>query len=389
MARSNKKQIKKQKIIFIANIQAHHEIFNQDIICKLAENNFDVVVVAKKEKKTIFDGRDKIKFINWNIDRGNKNIIKEFASLIDLAKIIQREKPDIIHNFTIKANIYGSITGRLFSGAKIYNTVTGLGYVYTDNKLSSLLLRLIIKSLWLFALNFSQLVMFMNKTDLETMGKFIFLPRKVVIPGHGVDTKEFSRAKVNKRYLDNIIADNPEIRKSIVITTVGRLIRHKGIYEFIEAARNILSKYPGLLFVIVGLTDSLNPSRISKTEISKINNERILFLYNRDDVREILSLSDIFVLASYREGAPQVIIEAMSMGLPIITTDVAGCNERVINGYNGFLVRHKDSKGIILAIEKLLQTPKLAKRMGHNSRKLVMKKYQRQMLTNKIVKFYE
>jgi len=229
----------------------------------------------------------------------------------------------------------------------------------------------------------------MNKTDLKTMGKFIFLPRKVVIPGHGIDTKEFSRAKVNKRYLDNIIADNPEIRKSIVITTVGRLIRHKGIYEFIEAARNILSKYPGLLFVIVGLTDSLNPSRISKTEISKINNERILFLYNRDDVREILSLSDIFVLASYREGAPQVIIEAMSMGLPIITTDVAGCNEEVINGYNGFLVRHKDSKGIILAIEKLLQTPKLAKKMGHNSRKLVMKKYQRQMLTNKIVKFYE
>jgi glycosyltransferase involved in cell wall biosynthesis len=228
----------------------------------------------------------------------------------------------------------------------------------------------------------------MNKTDMSIMGKFL-LPKKIVVPGHGVDEVFYSKKNANKKNIKKIKKEIFFKKNEKIITTVGRLIKHKGIYEFAEAANIVRKKHPNTKFVIVGATDLENPTKIPNKQLTKIQNEGIVILKDRTDVREILFLSDIFVLATYMEAVPQVILEAMSMELPIIATDVSGCNERVINGKNGYLVEVRNSVSLADKIEKILEDRKKIKKLGQFSRALIEQKYKQKMMTEIISNYYD
>lgn len=382
------KNINRKKILFIANILTHHKIFNDGIIQNMAKKGFDVKVIAHKDKNYPNYKKNKIEFIEWPVKRGSKNIVAEILSFWFLFKIIKKEKPDIVHNFTIKANIYGTISAKLLNTKKIINTITGLGYIYTDQKITTLPLRFLVKIVWILSINLSNLVIFMNKTDMNLMGKFLST-NKIIIPGHGIDEIFYSKKNADKEKVKKVKKEILLKKNEIVITTIGRLIEHKGIYEFAKAAKIIRNKYPKAKFVIVGATDLDNPTKIPDNQLEEIKNQGIIILKDRTDVREILFLTDIFVLATYMEAVPQVILEAMSMELPIVATDVSGCNERVIDGKNGYLAKVKNPISLAIKIEKMLKNKNLIKKMGQYSRRLIEQKYRKKMTTKIISKYYD
>lgn len=377
----------KKKIIYIANIYTHHKIFNTFLIKKLAKNGYHVVVVSRENTK--FDIKNKnIKFYNWNLSRTGTNPAKELLSLLELIKIIKKEKPDIVHNFTIKANIYGTIVTKFFSRAKIINTISGLGYVYVETNRSGFFGRLIIRTIWLLCLKLSDSVLFMNRDDKKIFSKNLEENKTDVIPGHGVDLRVFSPEKISKRKSQSLKSQIGIKRGKIVITFVGRLIRQKGVIELWQAAKKLIKEFDNVVFLIVGMRDSGNPTKITKQEIENMESERFIFLFDRSDVPEILSVSDIFVLPSYREGGPQVIIEAMAMGLPIVTTDAPGCRERIDKGVNGLLVPVKKYRELQKAIKVLVVEEKVRKMMGRKSRSLARKYYSQSILTDRVIAHY-
>lgn len=355
----------------------------------MAKKGLDVKIISHCDKKNDIFSHPNIQIIDWKIDRGSLNFLKEFRSFLELFKIIKNENPDIVHNFTIKANIYGSISAKLLGIKKIINTITGLGYTYTDDRITSYLPRTFIKLIWIFALNFSDFVIFMNFKDKLIIGRYLIKRKSLVIPGHGINQRYWSRKKSNKAIVNKLKKKLNIGKNDIVITTVGRLIKHKGMLEFAKAAEILNKENSFLKFIMVGATDNQNPTRILENELKTINQSGVTILKNRNDVREILYLSNIFVLASYKEAVPQVIIEAMSMELPIITTDVAGCNERVIVGKNGYLARVKDHIDIAKKIKLLLKDVKKRQTMGRYSRFLVEHNYAKEKMTNIINSYYD
>lgn len=378
----------KKKIVYIANIYTHHKMFNSFLIKKMAKQGYHVTVISREDIK--FDIRGKnIKFYNWNLSRTGVNPIKEFLSVLELIKIIKKEKPDIVHNFTIKANIYGTIVAKFFSKARIVNTVTGLGYVYTESSKSSQFNRWVIKNIWISALRMSGSVLFMNRDDRKIFLKKLDESRTGIIPGHGVDFRTFS-IKKNKKKKNRLLKSQIGIKRGdVVITFVGRLIRQKGVIELWQAANKLVKEFDNIVFLIVGMKDFENPTRINEKEIEEMKDKQFVFLFDRTDVPEILSFSDVFVLPSYREGGPQVIIEAMAMGLPIITTNVAGCRERVENNKNGLLVPVKNSLALQKAIKKLIIDKKIREKMGEKSRLLAKKYYSQNVLADKVISSYK
>ena len=199
-------------------------------------------------------------------------------------------------------------------------------------------------------------------TELFVKKKLIKNTDKVIlVNGSGVDVDYYYQATFPER---------------INFLLIARLLNDKGINEYYEAARQIKSKHKEILFDLVGFIDINNPTAISPEQLEKWTGEGVInFLGKKEDVRKDIENSSVYVLPSYHEGIPRSVLEAMSMGRPIITTDTYGCRETVEEGVNGFLVPIKDSKKLANAMEKFILEPNLVKKMGRKSRDLAVEKF--------------
>ena len=204
----------------------------------------------------------------------------------------------------------------------------------------------------------------MNTDDLDLFTKLGILPdsqKTVLINGSGVNIEHYAYTK-------------PKNGK-MVFLIIARLLWDKGIGEFVSAARLLKKKYPEVSFHIVGPYDN-NPSAIKRNDILKWQDEGLIeYMGSTEDVRPYIAECSVYVLPSYREGTPRSVLEAMSMGRPIITTDAPGCRETVIDGINGFLVPVRDSERLSNAMEKFLQNPSLITEMGAKSREIAEARY--------------
>jgi len=221
-----------------------------------------------------------------------------------------------------------------------------------------------IQPMYWVALRNNTKVFFQNPDDQElftSMNLVSGCEQCVLINGSGVDIEYYR--------------ETPPVTERIVFLLIARLISDKGINEYVEAARRIKQDYPEVVFRLVGPFDS-NPSAIPKKKIEKWHDEGVIeYLGKTRDVRPYIAESSVYVLPSYREGTPRTVLEAMSMGRPIITSDAPGCRETVIEGKNGYLVRVKDVDGLVQALERFILNPKLISMMGKESRKIAVKKY--------------
>lgn len=297
------------------------------------------------------------------IDRVSINPASDIKALYAYVSAFKKIKPDVVLSYTIKPVIYGSIAARMAKVPHIYSMITGLGYVFIGDSLNRRMISLVARLLYSISLRLNKRVFFLNPDDISLFLELGILKKEedtVLINGTGVDIDKFSQ----KPFPDGV---------SFLL--IARLLKDKGIYEYIEAAHIIKEKYSSVNFRLVGWLDE-NPACIEKYELEAwIESGVIEYLGKLEDVRPALADASIYVLPSYREGIPQTVLEAMAMGRPIITTDAPGCRETVMDGKNGFLVSTKNVKSLVDAMEKFINEPTLIKKMGMKSRQIVEGKY--------------
>jgi glycosyltransferase involved in cell wall biosynthesis len=313
------------------------------------------------------------------IPRGIASPIRELNIIIELVKHYKNIKPDLVHHIALKPIMSGSIAARFAKVPRVVNTFAGLGNIFISESNFTKVIRFIFISIMRLVLHTKSVFSIVQNNDdafiLNELG-VINKKRTLVIPGSGVDTKKFS--------LTTESIDSP-----VVVLFASRLLKDKGIYEFIGAARLLRQKNLQISFVLVGDRDESNPTSISEEELLAWINEGVIEWWGyRDDMEKVLAQVHLLCLPSYREGLPKILLEAASRGRAIVTTDVAGCRDVVKDGVNGLLVPVKNTLDLANAIEKLATTPALRSQMGKSGSERVKKHFNLLNINLKTIDLY-
>ncbi len=305
----------------------------------------------------------------YRLNRGT-NPLSDIRTMIQLSSIFQRQKPQIVHTYDAKPCVWGRLAARLAGVPVIIGTLPGLGSLYTYNKISFRLVRSIYQPLQKLACAVSDMTISQKQADAnQLISSGIVTREKIkIIPGSGVATELFDKAQISSVDIAKIRSDFGIPKDTSVVTMISRLIRSKGVLDFAKAAETVKAKHPEVVFLLVGADDKDSVERLTPEEFQKMDKAVTRSGY-RSDIPAILAASDIFVFPTfYREGIPRVLLEAASMGLPIVTTDAPGCEEVVENGKNGYVVPMKNSGELTRAILRLVRDIELRRKFGRQSR---------------------
>lgn len=299
------------------------------------------------------------------IRRAGLNPLADMAALLHICRLMRAVRPSAFLGYTIKPVIYGNIAAWLMRVPHRFALITGLGYAFTGEATGKrALIKRLARQLYAFALRRASKVFFQNPDDEALFRKEKLLPEfvpSVVVNGSGVDTAHFA--------LEPLPANAPSF------LLIGRIIGDKGVREFAEAARKVKTLHSQARFALVGWVD-VNPDAVKQSELDAWMQSGTLEHWGKlADVRPAIAKNSVYVLPSYREGTPRSVLEAMSMGRPVITTDAPGCRETVVDGDNGFLVPVRDANALAAAMLKFIEQPELIERMGRRSREIAEQKY--------------
>ncbi len=352
----------KDKVILISSNYAW-TIFNfrMNLIKRLKKEGFKIIVFTQFDGYELEIKKEVDVIKNLFISRKGINPLIDLITLFHYIKTFLIFKPSNILLFTIKPVIYGSIAARLTNVNSI-SMITGLGTSFITNTW----LTKIVKRLYKIALKSSQINFFQNKDDLK-----IFIDNKIVepsscaiTPGSGIDLEKFKQS------------DFPN-EKNLKFLFVGRLIKDKGIREFVDAARIIKRKFPDVDFQVLGPMGSENRSAIKQNELEGWKKEKVIkYLGETNDTLFFLNKATCIVLPSYREGTSRALLEAAAVGRPLIASDVPGCREIIDDSKSGYLCKVKDHLDLADKIEKMIMLPHESRlTMGMNSRLKVENEY--------------
>jgi len=293
----------------------------------------------------------------------------------------RKERPDVVHHYNIKAVIYGSIAAWLAQVPKIVNTITGLGFAFSEE--ASPWLRKVVEWQYRLALALADRVFFQNPDDLNLFlqSGLVRQEKTGLLPGSGVDTSYFAPQPTKLPMYSE---------PGVSFLMIGRLLRDKGVYEYVEAARWVRQIFPHAKFHLVGQRDALNPMVISEEELERWQAEGVVcWLGFFEDVREVIAQADVVVLPSYyREGTPRVLLEAAAMGKPLIATDTVGCREVVDDGVNGYLVPIKAPHALAQAMCRMIANPEMRQRMGMAGREKMVREFDESIVIKQVFDAY-
>ena len=361
----------KNKTIAIV-INTSWNIFNFRLgLCKALENEgYNVVAIAPKDEYSQKLEAMGIKHYDIKINNKGTNPVEDAKLVFAFRKLYKEINPDVILQYTIKPNIYGSMAAGML-GIPVISNISGLGTVFLNDSLSSKIARLLYK----IALRTPKKVFFQNTHDkaLFVDSKLITEEQTGLLPGSGINTELFKPE------------EKQAINNKTQLLCVARLVKDKGIKEYEEAARQIKQKYDNVEFAILGAYYPDNPTAITKKEIEAWEEEHIInYLGTNDDVRSVMLEADCIVLPSYREGLSRVLLEAGSLEKPIVTTDVPGCKDVVDDGVNGFLCQVRDAESLADAMEKMiLLTEEERIAMGKKGREKVIAEFDEKLVIEK------
>lgn len=301
------------------------------------------------------------------LDAAGLNPIRDVRNMFALARLLRKDRPDIVFTNNIKPVAFGTIAAALAGVPRRYALVGGLGYAFTNTPGARVgygrsAMQLIASLLYAVSFRLCKFVIFHNLDDRALLVKRRICPPNVavVVSGSGVDTQRFVPAKL------------PNVPTFIF---VGRLLADKGVREYLEAARSTKTRFPEARFLLVGDVDA-NPSAIKLEDVlAYTKTGDVEWKGKVDDVRPFLLESSVFVLPSYREGVPRSTLEAMACGLAVITTDAPGCRETVVPGRNGFLVPVGDAGALSDAMCALCSESTLVVKMGGESRLIAVERF--------------
>ncbi|HSJ88505.1 MAG TPA: glycosyltransferase family 4 protein [Anaerolineales bacterium] len=351
------------KILLFANTDWYLYNFRLSLAKNLRDQGHEVILVSPPGDFQELLQQDGFSWIPFELSRQSINPFGELVAIWRLILLYRKIRPDIVHHFTIKPVIYGSMAAHLTGIAGIINSITGLGHLFINTDRATRLLRAIASRLYRMNLYDTQ-VIFENPEDRD-----IFIQKQLIkdeqshlILGTGVDVEKYR--------------PTDRSNETPVVLFSSRMLVTKGLLEYIEAARTLRQKGLNTRFALAGRTDPGNPASIPDEQINAWKQSETLEWWGwQDDMPAALAQADIFCLPSYREGVPNALLEAAACGLSIVTTDVPGCRDVVMNGVNGWLVPVRNAEALANALETLITNPELRRRMGNAGREIAMNQF--------------
>ncbi|WGE46652.1 glycosyltransferase family 4 protein [Actinobacillus equuli] len=374
-----------KKIVLIGNIASMITNFRKELVIELVSRGYTVYCYAygytEKEQKEVSDwgAIPKAHFINPK----GMNPVKDLKAVYLLMKELKQLQPDIVFSTFIKPVIFGSLAAKLARVPKVIGMIEGLGNAFTPYKEGKTQKAKIVQAiqilLYKISLPFLDKLIFLNPDDKKDLVDSYRISTKstAILGGIGVDLERFGYQEV-------------DITKEVSFLFIARLLKEKGIFEYLEAARKIKAEYPTVRFTIIGGFDEGNPFAISKDALDDyIKHGVIEYLGYVDNVPEVIANNSVFVLPSYREGVPRSTQEAMAIGRAVITTDVPGCRETVVHRKNGLLVPVYSVDELAQAMRYFIENKQEILNMGIESRKMAEQKFDIAKVNDKLISILE
>ena len=370
----------KKRVLFIVNVDWFFLSHRLPIAQAAAEKGYEVHIATSLTQPI-----NELENLGFQIhpiklNRGKYDIFSILVYFFRIITLIPKIKPDLIHLVTIKPVLIGGIASRILRVPSVLYAISGMGYVFIGKSFFHKILRKLISVLYKFALNHkNSIVVFQNTTDKRDISHIANLDKGSceMIKGSGVDINLYE------------VTDLPNGKP--IIMFASRLIKDKGIYEFVNAAKDlVISENNALRFVIVGDIDPENKSSLSKQELQSWVDEGVIEHWGfQTDMFDVLSKASLVVLPSYREGLPKVLIEAAACGRAVLTTDVPGCRDAIIPNITGRLVPVRDASALKAEIKQLINDRGLLTKMGIEGRKLAVEKFDLSFVIEKHLNIYQ
>ena len=337
--------------------------FRGDLIKEIITKGYEVIVTGPD--MTDIDKIEALgaRFMEIPMNKTGTSVIGDIKYCRALTKLLKAEQPDATLGYTVKPCVYGAIAAKRAKVKSINSLVTGGGYTFTATSLKARVLGLIVRTLYRYGFSKADHVIFQNSDDLNEFTEKGLVNREKCsfVNGSGVNMKQFEPAPF------------PE---TITFFMLSRLLKSKGVQEYLEAAKQVKQNHPEVRFCLLGKYETAMQDALDREYVESFIHDGIIERFEEtSDVRPYYAMCSVYVLPSYREGTPRTVLEAMAMGRPIITTDTQGCRETVKDGVNGFLVPVKDSKSVADKMNWYIENPERIARMGAASRDYCAEKF--------------
>ncbi|WP_180078971.1 glycosyltransferase family 4 protein [Acinetobacter sp. YH12251] len=371
------------KIVLIGTVASSIYGFRKDFILSLQKQGHIVYAFISEYKdiKEIEKIKDLgVEVVMYSLNRSGLNPISDIISTYQLVKKIENIAPDIVFSYFSKPVIFGTLAAKLAKVPRIVGMLEGLGYTFTEqprglNKKTQLIKKI---QVFLYRIALPQLdqLIFLNPDDpKDLLQQYGIKVKKVeVLGGIGLNLE-------NYKYSENFNSD-------ISFIFVARLLAEKGVHDYIRAAKIVKSKYPGIKFTVLGAIDKSALGSLKEEELQDLIKANIIeYPGYVNNVADWIEQASVFVLPSYyREGVPRSTQEAMAMGRPVITTDVPGCRETVIDGINGFLVPKWNSNALAEKMIYFVEHPEIISVMGAESHKIAVEKFDAEKVNQRLMR---
>jgi glycosyltransferase involved in cell wall biosynthesis len=369
------------RVLLFANTAWYLYNFRLSLAKALRAEGYEVLLASPADAYGQRIEAEGFRWVPVPMQRRSTHPIRELLLLRWLKRLMQRERIDLVHSFTLKCAIYGSLAARMAGVPARINAVAGLGYTFTRNSPRARVIRFVASTMMRMALAGPGLRMIVqNPDDLATFERMGVLDPKhfVLIPGSGVDCEKFKPDPNKQR-------GNP-----FKVLLPARILWDKGVAEFVEAARIVKARGGGVQFLLAGSPDLGNPTSVPEDTIRGWEREGLLtWLGHVEDMPALYCSVDAVALPSYREGLPKGLIEAAACGLPLIATDVPGCKEVVQHRVNGLLVADRQSEPIADAVMSLCCDVALANTLGSAAREGALNRFDERSVLSRSLLVYQ
>ena len=373
------------KLVLFANTDWYLYNFRRSLALAAQAAGYEVLLISPPGE---YEQRLRALGLRWEplpgMDRRSLNPLRELQVLVSLVALFRRERPAVVHGFTIKAAVYGSLAAQLARVPARVSAVAGLGYVFASNDRKARWLRPIVRAMLRLALRGSNARLILQNPDdlaLFEQAGLIERDRIDLIPGSGVDCVRFTP----RSDLSQTNSTQPRV------LLAARLLWDKGIAEYVQAARTLRAQGKSMRFLLAGMPDPGNPAAVPESTLRAWVDEGVIeWLGHIDDMRELFQSVDILALPTYyREGLPKSLIEAAACALPLITTDMPGCREVVTDEVDGLLIPPRDADALAHAIGRLIDSPDLARRLGRAARVKALANFDERIVISRTLAVYQ
>lgn len=370
-----------KSILILVNVDWFFISHRLPIAKKALDCGYKVTVACRftEHKAELLDMGFKVVDLPFNRSGGGVN--SEINTIKSIKRVIEGVKPSLIHAITIKPVLYSGLALKsIKQDIPFVAAISGLGYVFTANSLRAKATKLIASAFYKVALSQKyKTVIFQNTSDEEILTSITKLKAidKTLIKGSGADLSVYNYRSENTNTV-------------VKVAMACRLLKEKGVYQYVDAAKIVKAQYPNTEFLLVGTPDLENPNTIQQYEIDSWSEQGVItYLGHRNDIPAVFADSNIICLPSfYGEGVPKVLIEAAACGRAIVTTDNPGCRDAVIEGQTGLTVPIRDANALATALLKLIEQPELRVAMGANARVFAEKEFDVNSVVNKHLEIY-